>query len=97
MKKISLCRLLERAARNLADSEIAIMHLMDKFENGEITAAAARRTFRGPRGLWNAFVIDANRFNNLINAIYKIDAKAAQFNPVDLTEMGAKYFDYFVY
>ncbi len=96
MRKIQLLRLISRAAENLGNSEIAIMHLIDKFEDGEICASAARRAFRG--GLWSSFVIDAVRFNNLLSALAAVDPVAAgSWFPVDLTEMGAKYFDYFVY
>ena len=98
MRKIQLLRLISRAAENLGKSEIAIMHLIDKFEAGEICAAAARRAFRGPRGLWSSFVVDSVRFNNLLSALAAVDPVAAgSWFPVDLTEMGAKYFDYFVY
>lgn len=96
MRKIQLLRLISRAAENLGNSEIAIMHLIDKYEDGEICAAAARRAFRG--GLWSSFVIDSVRFNNLVSALAAIDPAAADsWRPVDMDKMSAKYFDYFVY
>lgn len=96
MRKIQLLRLISRAAENLGNSEIAIMHLIDKFEAGEICAAAARRAFRG--GLWSAFVIDSVRFNNLVAALAAVEPAAADsWRPVDMDKMSEKYFDYFVY
>ena len=99
MKRVSLLRLLDRCAYVLGSSELAVMHLIDDFEEGRICAAAARRLFwsSGNRcGLWKALLIDAKRFNCLLSALTEIDPEAAKsWKAVDLAELQVKYYDYF--
>ena len=96
MKKLTLSRLLTKCSDNVANSEIAIIHLINNFEDGRICAAAARRAFRG--GLWSAFVIDAKRYNTILSAWAAVEPeKTKGLHIIDLAECSAKYFDYFVY
>ena len=99
MRKITLCRLVDRCAFVLGSSELAVMHLIDEFEDGRICAAAARRLFWSSNnrpGLWRALIIDAKRFNCLLAALADVDPETAKnWHPVDLAELQVKYYDYF--
>lgn len=96
MKKIRFAALAAVAGENLSNSQLAIMRLQDSVKDGKIQAAAARRAFLP---LWNAFVIDANRYNRILSGWADYDQqsrKDSRYCKCDIINYVSEFYNWFM-